>query len=125
MPKTLLMCFILISFVHLSVNQIHLLVKLQLESNFVAQAACNPKIRFKKMQRDELAYSRQGTNRYSICGETRGDQQCIFDYFWGSMKTWGPRGTRGGLTLVSNLQTLSRTLVGQQGCDLESGGSRL
>ena len=36
MPRTLLMCFILIYFVHLIVNQVYLLVKLQIESNFVA-----------------------------------------------------------------------------------------
>ena len=36
MPRTLLMCFILICFVHMIVNQVYLLVKLQMESNFVA-----------------------------------------------------------------------------------------
>ena len=36
MPRALLMCFILIYFVHMIVNQVYLLVKLQTESNFVA-----------------------------------------------------------------------------------------
>ena len=43
----LVMCFILISYVHLNVTQVYLLVKLQMESNFVAQADCNPKLCFK------------------------------------------------------------------------------
>ena len=34
----------------------------------------------------------QHSNQYSICGKTRGGQQCIFDifwlFFWGSIQTW-------------------------------------
>ena len=37
--------------------------------------------------------------QYSICGKTRGGQQCIFYLFWlffpRSIQTWGSRGTRG------------------------------